>query len=97
MQEKLKKICVCQYFFVNLHPILRFRKKSMKEIIIVILLVGLSIALLAVRIIIKKDGQFSSEDVGQSRAMRDRGIGCTRTQDRQARRVNPNRIDVKKY
>ena len=53
----------------------------MKEILIVIGLVAVAVALLAIRIILKKNGQFSSHDIGASEAMRKRGIHCIRTQD----------------
>ncbi len=66
----------------------------MKEFVIVLALLLLAIILLCVRILLVKNGRFSSHDVGQSRAMQQRGIGCTRSQDRQARRANPKRIDV---
>ena len=57
--------------------------------------VGIAIALMCVRIILKKNGTFHSEDVGQSKAMRERGVGCTRSQDRQAQRGNPLRLNPK--
>jgi hypothetical protein len=49
-----------------------------------ILLPFLAVALflLAIVIVVKKNGTFRSEDVGQNKAMRDRGIHCYRTQDR---------------
>ena len=49
---------------------------------------------MCVRIIFKKNGTFHSQDVGQSKAMHDRGVGCTRSQDRQAQRGNPLRLNV---
>lgn len=67
----------------------------MTEIVVVIGLVLLSMVLLCVRIILKPGGRFSSHDVGASPAMRERGIGCTRSQDRAAQRGNPKRIEVK--
>ena len=65
------------------------------SVIAAIIAVGLAIALMCVRIIVKKNGTFHSEDVGQSKAMRERGVGCTRSQDRQAQRGNPLRLNVK--
>lgn len=69
----------------------------MKEILIVIGLVAAAMALLAIRIILKKNGQFSSHDIGASEAMRKRGIHCIRTQDwleRQPKKykINPNNL-----
>ena len=65
-----------------------------KAIIISVVLIGLGIAGMCVRIILKKNGTFHSQDVGQSKAMHERGVGCTRSQDRQAQRGNPLRIKV---
>ena len=67
----------------------------LKVIIISALLLGLGILGMCVRMIMKKNGTFHSQDVGQSKAMHDRGVGCTRSQDRQAQRGNPLRLKVK--
>ena len=66
----------------------------LKAIIISIVLLGLGVAGMCVRIISKKNGTFHSQDVGRSKAMRERGVGCTRSQDRQAQRGNPLRLKV---
>ncbi|MBR4520970.1 MAG: hypothetical protein IKO63_06095 [Paludibacteraceae bacterium] len=66
----------------------------LKAIIISVVLLGIAVLGMCVRIIIKKNGTFHSQDVGQSKAMHDRGIGCTRSQDRQAQRGNPLRLKV---
>lgn len=67
-----------------------------KTIVISVAILGLCVAGMCVRIILKKNGTFHSQDVGQSKAMREKGIGCTRSQDRQAQRGNPLRLDVDK-
>ena len=66
----------------------------LKAIIISVVILGLAILGMCVRMILKKNGAFHSQDVGQSKALRDRGIGCTRSQDRQAQRGNPLRLKV---
>ena len=66
----------------------------LKAILISIAFLGLSVLGMCVRIVVKKNGTFHSQDVGQSKAMRERGIGCTRSQDRQAQRGNPLRLKV---
>ena len=66
-----------------------------KTLLIVLLLVALAVTLLAVRIIVKRNGTFGSQDVGQSRAMRERGISCATSQDRLARKPKANRLDPK--
>lgn len=65
-----------------------------KAIIISAALIGLGILGMCVRIVFKKNGTFHTQDVGQSKAMRERGVGCTRSQDRQAQRGNPLRLNV---
>lgn len=52
--------------------------------LLVVAALGVALLLLCVGIILRKDGRFSSQDVGQSTAMRERGIHCFRTQDRLA-------------
>lgn len=69
---------------------------SVRYLLIVIGLLLAAMVLLCVRIILQKDGHFSSQDVGQSKAMQERGIDCTRSQDRLAQRGNPKKIDVTK-
>ncbi len=66
----------------------------LKTIIISAAILGLGILGMCVRIMFKKNGTFHSQDVGQSKAMHDRGVGCTRSQDRQAQRGNPLRLNV---
>lgn len=66
----------------------------LKVIIISAVLIGLGVLGMCVRIISKKNGTFHSQDVGQCKAMRERGVGCTRSQDRQAQRGNPLRLKV---
>ena len=67
----------------------------LKAIIISAVLLGVGILGMCVRIALKKNGTFHSQDVGQSKAMHERGVGCTRSQDRQAQRGNPLRLKVK--
>ena len=68
----------------------------MKEIIWGIVLIGLAVVLLCVRIILKKNGRFSSQHISQSKAMRERGIHCVNTQDYEERhkknKLNNNKI-----
>jgi len=66
----------------------------LKAILISAAIIGLGVLGMCVRIILKKNGIFHSQDVGQSKAMHERGVGCTRSQDRQAQRGNPLRLHV---
>lgn len=45
-------------------------------------LLALAILFLAVRVLLKKGGTFHSQHVGQSKAMRQRGIRCVQSLDR---------------
>jgi hypothetical protein len=67
----------------------------MKQIVIVILAIALAVLLLCVRILIKKDGKFSSQHISSNKRMRQDGIHCATSQDREARRSNKAQIDVR--
>lgn len=45
-------------------------------------LVAIAFVLMSIRILIKKKGQFSSEHVGQSKALKKQGVHCAQTQDK---------------
>ncbi|MEZ5020081.1 MAG: hypothetical protein R2756_08160 [Bacteroidales bacterium] len=53
----------------------------LKLLIISAILVGLSLAGLAITILIKPKGQFPETHVGHNREMRKRGITCARSTD----------------
>jgi hypothetical protein len=58
----------------------------MTEIIISsLLIVALAVILLAVKVIFKKNGQFESMHIHDSKPMKDRGILCVIEQDREQR------------
>lgn len=60
-----------------------------KTLLFTLLIIAISIALLAIKIIIKKNGRFPNTHVGGNKEMRRRGIKCVQSQDRDARRQNP--------
>lgn len=68
----------------------------LKTILITMLIVAICIALLSVKILLKKNGRFPNTHVSGSKAMRERGIGCVQSQDREARKNNPNAIAERK-
>lgn len=68
----------------------------LKTILITVLIVAICIALLSVKILLKKNGRFPNTHVSGSKAMRERGIGCVQSQDREARKNNPNAIPERK-
>ena len=53
------------------------------------LIIAICVALLSVKVILKKNGRFPNTHVGGSKAMRKRGIKCVQSQDRDARKENP--------
>ena len=54
----------------------------MKVILLAILLVALALAGLAVRILLKKDGQFPSIHIGGNKHLKERGISCATSYDK---------------
>ena len=68
----------------------------MKELLITILALLVAMALLSVRILLKKGGKFSSQHISENKRMKQDGIHCATSQDREARRKKKNKIDLKK-
>ncbi len=65
----------------------------MKEVfLLTTLILAICIVLLAITIIIKKNGRFPNIHVGGNKEMRRRGIKCVEAQDKDARRDNPHAI-----
>ena len=64
-----------------------------KTLLFTTLIIAISIALLSITIIIKKNGRFPNTHVGGSKAMRKRGIKCVQSQDKDARRENSQRVN----
>ncbi len=65
------------------------------KLIITIALLLAAISLLSVRVILKKNGRFSSQHISQSKIMRERGIHCAVSQDREAKKQGEQKMDVK--
>ena len=80
-------ICKYRKYFVPL--------QAEMKIVIVIALVGAGMLLLSVGVILRKDGKFRSEHIAENKRMRQEGIHCATSQDREARRTNHNQIDIK--
>ena len=58
------------------------------KLILVIGIVALSLLLLSIRVVLKKNGRFSSQHISESKAMRQKGIHCATAQDREKRKKN---------
>ncbi len=66
----------------------------MKEVLLTLGVVALAFILLSVRVLLKKNGKFSSQHIAENKRMRERGIGCATSQDRAAQRESAHKIDV---
>ena len=56
-------------------------------------IIAFAMVLMCVNIILRKKGTFRSQHIGQSRAMRERGIHCVQAQDFEARLDNPMAVE----
>lgn len=57
----------------------------MKTLLFTVLIIAISVALLSIKVIVKKNGKFSSQHVHDNPALRKLGIHCVLDQDREAR------------
>ena len=53
-------------------------------VLITLLIVAISVLLLGVKVFFVKGGRFPNSHVSGNKAMRERGIGCVQSQDREA-------------
>ena len=59
----------------------------MTEILLLsMLIIAISLILLSVKLLVKRDGTFPSQHIHDSEAMQERGIHCVIDQDKEARR-----------
>ncbi|MBR5444176.1 MAG: hypothetical protein IKV22_07310 [Paludibacteraceae bacterium] len=65
----------------------------MKIILITILAIGIAVLLLSVGVLLRKDGQFRSEHISNNARMREDGIHCATSQDREARKKQKLKIN----
>lgn len=59
-----------------------------KLLLLSLLFVAVAVALLSVKVIFRRGGEFASQHIHDSRAMKERGIHCVIDQDREARMKN---------
>ena len=64
----------------------------LKILLITLLVVAVSVPLLAIKVILKKNGRFPNSHVSGNKHLRKKGIGCAQSQDRNARKMNPHAI-----
>lgn len=56
-----------------------------ETLLLSVLIIAICMALLLVKVLFKKKGEFSSQHIHDSKAMKERGIHCVVEQDREAR------------
>ncbi len=56
-----------------------------ETLLLSVLIIAIALALLCVKLLFRKRGEFSSQHIHDSKAMKDRGIHCVMDQDREAR------------
>ena len=59
-----------------------------ETLLLTVLIIAISMALLCVKVLLKKNGRFSSQHVHDNPGLRKQGIHCVMDQDREARRRN---------
>ena len=62
------------------------KKKMIETLIISVLIIAIAVVLLLIKVIVRRNGEFSSMHIHDSKPMRERGIHCVLDQDREARR-----------
>lgn len=60
-----------------------------KLLALTLLIVAASVALLSVKVLLKKNGRFSSQHIHDSKALKEKGIHCVIDQDREMRERSP--------
>ncbi len=58
----------------------------MKILLISTLIIAIGMCFLLIKVLSRRNGEFSSQHIHDSQAMRDRGIHCVMDQDREMRR-----------
>ncbi len=56
-----------------------------ETLLLTVLIIAISVALLSVKVLLRKNGRFSSMHIHDSEAMHERGIHCVVDEDREMR------------
>lgn len=59
-----------------------------ETLLLTVLIIAIAMALLCVKVLLKKNGRFSSQHVHDNLGLRKQGIHCVMDQDREARQRN---------
>ena len=66
-----------------------------ETLLITTLIIAIGMAFLLVKVLLKRNGEFSSQHIHDSQAMKDRGIHCVMDQDREMRRKSKFAVSEK--
>ena len=66
-----------------------------ETLLITTLIIAICMAFLLVKVLFKHNGEFSSQHIHDSQAMKDRGIHCVMDQDRELRTKSPFAVSEK--
>ena len=66
-----------------------------ETLLITALIIAIGMAFLLVKVLFKRNGEFSSQHIHDSQAMKDRGIHCVMDQDRELRTKSPFAVSEK--
>ncbi|WP_033149302.1 hypothetical protein [Prevotella sp. RM4] len=66
-----------------------------ETLLITTLIIAICMAFLLVKVLLKRNGKFSSQHIHDSQAMKDRGIHCVMDQDRELRTKSPFAVSEK--
>ena len=66
-----------------------------ETLLITALIIAIGMAFLLVKVLLKRNGEFSSQHIHDSQAMKDRGIHCVMDQDREMRRKSKFAVSEK--
>ena len=64
-----------------------------ETLLITTLIIAIGMAFLLVKVLFKRNGEFSSQHIHDSEAMKDRGIHCVMDQDRELRQKSKFAVD----
>lgn len=67
-----------------------------ETLLISVLIIAIAMVLLLVRVLFVKRGEFKSQHIHDSEAMRERGIHCVMDQDRELRQKSPFAVEERK-
>jgi hypothetical protein len=81
------------FFYVHLQPL--NLSDMVKTLLVSVLIIAVGMILLLVKVLLRRNGSFSSQHIHDSQAMKDRGIHCVIDQDREMRTKSKTAVNEK--